>query len=55
MRVVDHGGPLCNWNRSVEVVVGEGVLGSGGDTDDESDGVIGSLGERGRGGGRRYR
>ena len=54
MRGVDHGGPLCSLNRSVEIVVGEGLLGSGGDTDGGSDGVIGSVGERGGGGGRIY-
>ena len=48
MRVVDCGGPLRSWNIIVEVVVGAGVLGSGGDTESGSDGGIGSVGEIGR-------
>ena len=32
-REVDHGGPIHSWNWSVETVVGEGVLGSGGGTE----------------------
>ena len=54
-RGVDIGGPLHSWNQSVEAVVGELVLGYGGDMDRELDGGIGSVGERGRGGGRIYR
>ena len=53
-REVDHFGPICSCNRSVEVTFGSGVLETGWDTVGGSDGGIWSVGERGRGGGRRY-
>ena len=40
-RWVDIGGPLHSWNKSVEAVVGELVLGYGGDIDSKSyEGIV---------------
>ena len=53
-RGIYRGGPRRKWSRLVEVVVGAGVIGSGGDAYNRYYGGIGSVVEGGRGGGRRY-